>query len=142
MNTFVDSIRTRPNDAVGWFARILTIAWASFWIWFILVSGFSELHSGVWGTLGYHLIATTIIVAAGLVVWWNELAGGILLIGLAAWSFWFFMNPRWLGPQWSVPLLLSAPPLVAGTLMTLLCLLRKRASRRSACDNKSEQVRD
>ncbi len=96
---------------IRWIARILLILWAVFWLCFNVASGFGELAEHGVGSLVNHLVVAGLIVTALLIVWRNELLGGIVLLALGVLGQVLF-HPR-ANVAWS----LTAPPVLVGLLL-------------------------
>jgi hypothetical protein len=101
----------------GWF---ILVAWAVFWSWFSIAAGASEIAAHGVGALASHLAFVAVIGVAVFLASRAETAGGIALLLLAAFGQWFF------GPSLAKALLLTVPPLVAGTLLVACGLARHR----------------
>ncbi|MHC4224534.1 MAG: DUF7670 domain-containing protein [Planctomycetota bacterium] len=94
-----------------WIARGLLILWIGFWVWFNIASGISEVGTDGIGALLAHSMVAIVILAAGVVAWRWPLAGGVLLLLLAAFGQWFFH------PNLQVAAVLTLPPAVVGLLL-------------------------
>jgi len=109
-----------------WTARILSLAWAGFWVWFGLASGISEPTTER-GKLMDVLIHTTVpglvFLVTALIAWRWEAVGGVLLLleGLiiAVGYPWMFHGRFPLRTYVFVELTMAVPPLVAGVLFLI-----------------------
>jgi hypothetical protein len=111
-------------------ARVLSLLWAAFWVWFGVASGIGEGLTAA-GTLMHTAAPGLIFLGSALLAWRVELVGGIGLIaeGLLVCVAYPVMASGRFPPQtiFFVLLTMGAPPLIAG----LLFLLGWRRSRRA-----------
>jgi hypothetical protein len=103
--------KTNTSRWVRWIALGLLVPWIAFWGWFNIASGISEVATDGVGALFGHALFVVVILAAGFVAWRWRLAGGALLILLAAFGQWFFH------PSLQVTAMLTLPPAVNGLLL-------------------------
>jgi hypothetical protein len=110
-----------------WIARILSLAWAAWWLFFAVASGIAE-GSSTSGVIMHALLgppAVAFLVVAILAWRWERL-GGVLLVatgigmGIAHYTM---AHGRFL----VATLLLAIPPLIAG-LLFLIVALKSRAA--------------
>ncbi|GIW86018.1 MAG: hypothetical protein KatS3mg108_0342 [Isosphaeraceae bacterium] len=102
-------------------ARGLVLTWALFWIWFNLMSAFSEGPTAHTDARAGHLGLAALIGAVAVLAWRSDLGGGLALIGLTAALAWFFQG---LSVPVAATLLLT--PATAGVLL-LLAIARERS---------------
>jgi hypothetical protein len=102
-------------------ARILALAWAVFWSAFGLLSGLGE-GGGIQTVLFHTLMPGLLFLAAALIAWRWELAGGVLLAlaGIASLFLYPFVTTA--GGLLALPL----PGIVAGALFWATWMARRR----------------
>jgi hypothetical protein len=90
--------------AIPWILRLLHLAWAGFWTWFVIMASGWESPPPPWWipTLWLGTLFGTVVAA-----WKWPLVGGPLLVGVAAATAVFFNSH-------ATRLILSAPALVLG----------------------------
>ncbi|MFH0765407.1 MAG: hypothetical protein V2A61_03200 [Calditrichota bacterium] len=105
-----------------WVARIITLLWAGFWVWFGLASGIGEgLSFG--GILLHAVMPGLVWLALALAVWrWPKVVGGLLIFaGLAV----LVGYPMSFGSRFPlltiicVELTMALPPLLSGILLVI-----------------------
>ena len=112
-----------------WITWIILILWGGWWVFFNIASGISEISElGPMG-LVMHLIMPAVIIVTMLVVWYWELAGGILLIIEAVFALWFF-DVRMDITDFTM-LSMVMPAMIAGFL-AIICWLGSYAGRQSS----------
>ena len=105
---------------VIYLARIVALIWAGWWTLFGLLSGIGE-GLDVLGVIMHLTVPGLIFLAAALVAWRWEVAGGILLVVegvLALFYFPFAREPFGL-------LTLALPPVIAGVLFLIAGLTNR-----------------
>jgi hypothetical protein len=113
-----------PTDLLRIAARVLVLAWGGFWVWFAVASAVAEFRTEGVGASVMHGLQAVVFLAVVVAAWRWDLAGGVLLLGLAALGAWFF-HPRHL----ATALLLLGPPTVAGAFLLIHALLSHLAHR-------------
>jgi hypothetical protein len=102
-----------------WLVRLLTAAWALFWLWFGVASG---IHEGLpWQGVALHALRPgLVLVVVALIAWFWPRPGGVLLVVtgfvLAAWyGIYFGHMPT--STKLFVLSTLALPPLVGGLIL-------------------------
>jgi hypothetical protein len=102
-----------------WLVRLLTAAWALFWLWFGVASG---IHEGLpWQGVTLHAVRPgLILVVIALIAWFWPRPGGVLLVVtafvLAAWyGIYFGHMPT--SAKLFVLSTLALPPLLGGLIL-------------------------
>ena len=115
----------RKTATSRWVRRIalgLLVPWIGFWGWFNVASGIGEVATDGVGALFGHTLFVVVMLAAAVVAWRWRVAGGILLLLLAAFGQWFFH------PNLQVTAMLTLPPGVSGLLLIASWILARHRS--------------
>jgi len=101
-----------PSRSALWFRlalRLLLLAWAGFWLWFVVANLVSDLRTVPWWIPVAWLTSLPTLVVLG---WKKPLLGGIALIAAGAWSATYFTHP-------GARALLAAPAVAIGIGLVL-----------------------
>jgi hypothetical protein len=99
---------------------------ALFWLWFMVGSYIYELQQGIAGAT-IHVFQVAVLVLSTVVVFTLELVGGLLLIGLAAATWW-----QWGQRNTYVFLIMCLPLLVSGLLLIAAWATQRAAQRQDS----------
>lgn len=107
-----------------WIARILSLVWAGFWVYFGLASGISEPtteRGKLMDVLIHTAVPGLVFLVSALIAWWWQAVGGVLLLveGLVIAVGYLLMTQHSrfsLLTKSQVDLMLALPPLVSGIL--------------------------
>lgn len=105
--------------AIRWTARITSLLWASFWVWFGLASGLGEGGGPVAVAL-HTAVPGLVFLAMAAMAWKREIAGGYALLGVglivAAGYPILFISRLPISAVLMTDAMLALPPLLSGAL--------------------------